>query len=110
MADLIIPAALRIWLIFLLIFIFLDYSVPFSITFGAIGGIAGGIVSAWWQMKGGAPSSGPKGLPPTDKLKRPNPDGSDVNSRWQLPFLKSNASKNRYLERKKKARSRRLNK
>lgn len=110
MADLIIPAALRIWLIFLLIFIFLEYPVPFSITFGAIGGIAGGIVSAWWQMKGGSPNPSGGARPPTDKLKRPDPDGSDVNPRWEVPFLKSNASQRRYIERKKRARQRRLEK
>mgnify|MGYP001792841833 FL=1 len=110
MADLIIPAALKIWLIFLLVFIFFQYPVPFSIIFGAIGGIAGGIVSAWWQMKGGSPSDGPKGKPPADKLKRPDPDGSNVNPRWDVTFLKSNAAQRRYIERRKKARMRRLNK
>ena len=109
MADLIIPAALRIWLIFLLIFIFFRYPVPFSIIFGAIGGIAGGIVTAWWQMPGGAPSDGAKGKP-SDKAKRPGPDESDGSSRWELPLLKPNSAQRRYIERKKRARMRRLEK
>ncbi len=107
MADLFIPAAIRTWLVFLLLFVFLDYGVPFSILFGALGGLAGGIVTAWWQIKGGAPH-GPKDLPPTDHLRRPEPDGSEVNPRLELPFLKTNKAQRRYIERKKKARSRRL--
>ena len=55
MTDLIVPAALRIWLVFLLVFILLGYSVTVSIVFGAIGGFAGGLISAWWVMPGGAP-------------------------------------------------------
>ncbi|MEL6490734.1 MAG: hypothetical protein AAFQ95_12290 [Cyanobacteria bacterium J06621_3] len=109
MADLIIPAALRIWLIFLVIFVALQYPVPFSIIFGGIGGLAGGLVTAWWQMPGGSPK-GPKDLPPTDSLERPDPDGSDVNPRWELPFLKTNRSQNRYIERQKRARARKRNK
>ncbi|MEM1254898.1 MAG: hypothetical protein AAGI69_20880 [Cyanobacteria bacterium P01_H01_bin.21] len=56
MTDLIVPAALRIWLVFLLIFALLGYSVTVSILFGAIGGFAGGLVSAWWYAPGGEPS------------------------------------------------------
>jgi len=96
--------------VFLLVFIFFQYPVPFSIIFGAVGGLAGGIVTAWWQMKGGSPSDGPKGQRPIDSLRRPTPDGSDMNSRWEVPFLKSNAAQHRYIERKKKARARRLEK
>ncbi len=55
MTDLIVPAALRIWLVFLLVLILLGYSVTVSILFGAIGGFAGGLVSAWWIMPGGEP-------------------------------------------------------
>lgn len=55
MTDLIVPAALRIWLVFLLVFIVLGYSVTASILFGAIGGFAGGLVSAWWNAIGGEP-------------------------------------------------------
>ena len=109
MADLIIPAALRIWLIFLVVFVALQYSVPFSIIFGGIGGVAGGLVTAWWQMKGGSPA-GPKGISPTDSLSRPDPDGSDVNPRWELPFLKTNKAQNRYIERQKRARARKRDK
>jgi hypothetical protein len=53
MTDLIVPAALRIWLLFLLVFSLLGYPVAFSILFGALGGFAGGMVSAWWSLKGG---------------------------------------------------------
>ncbi|MEL6939237.1 MAG: hypothetical protein AAFO84_08590 [Cyanobacteria bacterium J06598_1] len=110
MADLLIPAAVRTWLIFLLVFIFLGYDVSFSIFFGAIGGLAGGLISAWWQIKGGAPSAGFNGLPPTDKLRRPAPDGSDVNRVLELPFLKTNKAQERYIKRRKKARASRLKK
>ncbi|MEO0768001.1 MAG: hypothetical protein AAFY72_00990 [Cyanobacteria bacterium J06649_4] len=111
MADLFIPAALRIWLFSLLTFVLLDYSVPFSILFGAIAGVAGGLVSAWWQIKGGSPSSGfIKGLEPTDKLKQPDPNGSDEGPAFELPFLKTNKAKKRYMERRKRARDRRLTK
>ncbi len=55
MTDLIVPAALRIWLIFLLVFILLGYSVIVSILFGAVGGFAGGLVAAWWSAPGGEP-------------------------------------------------------
>ena len=110
-ADLFIPAALRIWLLSLLAFVLLDYSVPFSILFGAIAGVAGGLVTAWWQIKGGGPAAALlKGLKPTDKLKRPDPDGSDENPSFELPFLKTNKAKKRYLERRKRARDRRLTK
>ena len=56
MTDLIVPAALRIWLVFLLLFALLGYSVTVSILFGAMGGFAGGVVSAWWHSPGGEPS------------------------------------------------------
>ncbi len=57
MTDLIVPAALRIWLVFLLVFALLGYSVTTSILFGAVGGFAGGLVSAWWQAPGGEPAA-----------------------------------------------------
>ena len=56
MTDLIVPAALRIWLVFLLVFALLGYSVTVSILFGAVGGFAGGLVSAWWHAPGGEPA------------------------------------------------------
>ncbi len=55
MADRIVPAALRAWLLFLLLFIVLGYPVGFSILFGAAGGFAWGTVSAWWSIPGGVP-------------------------------------------------------
>lgn len=58
MTDLIVPAALRIWLVFLLIFVLLGYSVTTSILFGVVGGFAGGLVSAWWDAFGGEPMPG----------------------------------------------------
>ncbi|EDX87720.1 hypothetical protein S7335_5430 [Synechococcus sp. PCC 7335] len=106
--DLIIPAAVRTWLIFLIIIFLLGYSVPFSILYGAIGGLAGGIATGWWQMKGGAPKD-PAGLPPTNKLKRPNPNDSG-NPYLELPFLKTNKANRRYIERQKRARARRQRK
>ena len=57
MADRVVPAALRAWLIFLLLFTLLGYPVGFSILFGAAGGFAWGTVSAWWSVPGGAPLS-----------------------------------------------------
>lgn len=64
MTDLIVPAALRLWLVFLLIFALLGYSVTVSILFGAMGGFAGGVVAAWWYAPGGEPK------PTDDKKKR----------------------------------------
>ena len=84
MADLIIPAALRLWLFFLV------------------------IVSAWRQIKGGSPSEEPKGLKPVDNLKQPAAEGSARSERFGLPFLKSNKAKRRYMERNKRARERKL--
>ncbi|MEM8808719.1 MAG: hypothetical protein AAGF01_22105 [Cyanobacteria bacterium P01_G01_bin.38] len=55
MTDLIMPVAIRSWLIFLLVFKLMGYSNSFCILFGAIGGFAAGMVSAWWKVKGGAP-------------------------------------------------------
>ena len=108
MADLIIPAALRLWLFFLVIFVVLDYSATFSIVFGASAGLSGGIVSAWWQIIGVSPSEEPKGLKPVDKLKQPAAEGSARSERFGLPFLKSNKAKRRYMERNKRARERKL--
>jgi hypothetical protein len=72
MTDLIVPAALRIWLLFLLVFSLLGYSVLFSILFGALGGFAGGVVTAWWQSQGGEPLplelGGSTATPPALKL------------------------------------------
>lgn len=107
MADLIIPAAIRTWLVFLLVFILLNYSTAFSLLFGAIGGIAGGIVTGWWQIKGGAPE-GPSNRPPVDKLRRPDPNAQHYGLKWNLPFLKTNRANRRYMERRKKARDRRI--
>lgn len=59
MTDKIIPAALRIWLVFLLLLLLLGYSVLTCIFFGAIAGFAGGMVSAWWNTKGGEPKPTP---------------------------------------------------
>ena len=61
MTDLIVPAALRLWLVFLLIFAVLGYSVTASILFGAMGGFAGGLVSAWWRAPGGEPMAKEEG-------------------------------------------------
>jgi len=105
--DLIIPAAIRTWLVFLLVFILLDYSTGVSMLFGAIGGIAGGVVTAWWQIKGGAPA-GPTDHPPTDKLRRPDPNKEHFGAGWHVPFLKSNRANKRYMARRKKARDRRV--
>ncbi len=55
MVDKIVPAGLRIWLLFLLCFVALGYPVVPSIFFGLIAGMAGGLISAWWQTKGGEP-------------------------------------------------------
>lgn len=107
--DLIIPAIIRTWLIFLIVFFLLGYPVPFSILYGAIGGLAGGIATGWWQVKGGAPKN-QAGLPPTDKLKRPEPNGSDKSPYFELPFLKTNKANRRYIERQKRARARRQGK
>ena len=57
MADKIIPAALRIWLAFLLLFLLLRFSIVSSIVFGAIAGLAGGMISAWWTTLGGEPTA-----------------------------------------------------
>ena len=107
MTDLIIPAAIRTWLVFLLVFILLDYSTGVSMLFGAIGGVAGGVITAWWQIKGGAPS-GSSDRPPTDKLRRPDPNKEYHGARWHLPFLKSSRANKRYMARRKKARDRRI--
>ncbi len=72
MTDLIVPAALRIWLVFLLLFALLGYSVTASILFGAMGGFAGGLISAWWDAPGGEP------VPKTN-------DQSGSSSMLQLP-------------------------
>lgn len=70
MTDLIVPVALRIWLVFLLIFVLLGYSVTASILFGAIGGFAGGLVSAWWNALGGEPMPREKGAKNSSSLLR----------------------------------------
>lgn len=72
MTDLIVPTALRMWLVFLLLFALLGYSVTASILFGAMGGFAGGLVSAWWYAPGGEP------IPKKD-------DKSTPSSMFQLP-------------------------
>ena len=75
MTDLIVPVAIRSWLVFLLIFRFLGYTTFFSILFGAVAGFAAGTVSAWWQVKGGDP------LPPKE------PGTSEKGLIDQLPQL-----------------------
>ena len=107
MADLIIPATLRIWLIFLLVFVLLRYPVPFSIVFGGIAGLAGGIATAWWQVKGGAPTD-PKDRPPVDQIEPTVVNDREITSRWEIPFLKRNPAKARYVARVRRARNRRL--
>ena len=57
MADKIIPAALRIWLVFLFLFLLLGYEVVPSILLGAIAGFAGGTIHAWWMSPGGEPTT-----------------------------------------------------
>ncbi|MDV3353422.1 hypothetical protein D0962_13000 [Leptolyngbyaceae cyanobacterium CCMR0082] len=74
MTDLIVPAALRIWLVFLLVFVLLGYPVTVSILFGAVGGFAGGLVSAWWYAPGGEPM--------------PKADGQTLSPMLQLPKLR----------------------
>lgn len=108
MLDLIIPATILTWLVFLLVFILLGYTTGVSMLFGAIGGIAGGSVIGWWQIKGGAPSDAPKDRPPIDKLRRPDPNKEYFGAGWHVPFLKSNRAKQRYMTRRKKARDRRI--
>lgn|GEM_PF-690012 len=105
MADLIIPATLRIWIIFIFVFILLGYSPPFSIVFAGIGGLAGGIASAWWQVKGGAPSQ-PQDRPPIDKVHPTVTNDIDMTSRWEIPFLKRNKAKARYIARTRRSRNR----
>lgn len=107
MADRIIPAAILTWLIFLLVFILLGYSTGVSMLFGAIGGVSGGIVIGWWQIKGGAPA-GPADRPPSDKLRRPDPDKEHFGAGWHVPFLKTNRANQRYMARRQKARDRRI--
>lgn len=55
MIDKIVPAALRIWLLFLFVFLLLGFSTVGSILFGAIAGFAGGTIRAWWTTLGGEP-------------------------------------------------------
>ena len=59
--DLLVPAALRICLLFLLVLVLIGYPVEASILFAAVGGLAGGFVSAWWRSYGGAPQRRPGG-------------------------------------------------
>lgn len=110
MVDLIIPAALRIWLVFLFVFFLLGYPAAFSILFGAIGGIAGGITTAWWQVKGNGPSKGKK--KDKDKAGSDNErlpaNRADGMAGWEIPFFGPNKAKQRYLERNKRARDRRM--
>ena len=107
MADLIIPATILTWLVFLLVFILLGYETSFSLLFGAVGGLAGGLIAGWWQVKGGAPD-GPSDRPPTDKLRRPDPNVKQFSLRRHVPFLKTNRANRRYMERRKRARDRRV--
>lgn len=71
MTDLIVPSALRIWLLFLLLFALLGYSVTASILFGAMGGFAGGLVSAWWHAPGGEPALRKNDRPNSRRLQLP---------------------------------------
>lgn len=84
MIDKIIPAALRLWLLFLFSFLFLGYSVIPSVVFGGIGGLASGIISAWWQTKGGIPQ--PTTAPPA--LKKISGKLRPPQVRHRIPFLK----------------------
>ncbi|MEL6777729.1 MAG: hypothetical protein AAFO06_10770 [Cyanobacteria bacterium J06597_16] len=115
MVDLVIPATLKIWLGFLLVFFFLGYPVPFCILFGAIGGVAGGLSTAWWQIKSGGALTGKEnsgsndGGIPIPRGSEPIPfDRGEGKSRWDIPFLKPNKAKSRYIERNKRARDRRI--
>ena len=113
MADLIIPATLKTWLVFLLLFILLGYPVPFSILFGIIGGVAGGLTTAWWQVKGKGPGEAGKSslLPMVDSDKDDDTSDrtdTDEKTRWELPFLGPSKSKKRYLERNRRAKNRRI--
>jgi hypothetical protein len=95
LADLIIPATLRIWLVFLFVFVLLRYPVPFSIVFGGIGGLAGGVASAWWQIKGGKPIV-EKERRPTDRAESAaGAPAEGGGSRWEVPFFKPNQAKQR---------------
>lgn len=89
MTDLIVPAALRIWLVFLLIFALLGYSVTASILLGAMGGFAGGLVAAWWHAPGGEPK-------PTD-----NPRNRRFSRMLQLPNLRMRTER-RHLRRRQR--------
>ena len=107
MLDLIIPATILTWLVFLLVFILLGYTTSVSMLFGMIGGVAGGVVIGWWKIKGGAPSVS-SNRPPIDKLRRPDPNKEHYGAGWHVPFMKSNRAKQRYMTRRKKARDRRI--
>ena len=89
MTDLIVPSALRIWLVFLLIFALLGYSVTASILLGAMGGFAGGVVAAWWHAPGGEPK-------PRDDNKRRRFSGM-----FQLPNLRMRTER-RHLRRRQR--------
>ncbi|MEL7330531.1 MAG: hypothetical protein AAGJ69_11980 [Cyanobacteria bacterium J06559_1] len=108
MVDLIIPATLRSWLFFLLLFVLLGYPIPFSILFGAIGGVAGGLTSSWLQVEQKVAD---------DSEESDDSDGDDNQTpgdvleqapRWELPFFGNNKAKQRYTERNKRARNRRI--
>ncbi|NEQ49306.1 MAG: hypothetical protein F6K11_04115 [Leptolyngbya sp. SIO3F4] len=90
MTDLIVPAALRIWLVFLLMFALLGYSVTASILFGAMGGFAGGVVAAWWHAPGGEPK------PKDDKQNQ-----QKVARLFQLPSLRFRAERRRLRRRQR---------
>ncbi len=111
-ADLIIPATLRTWLVFLLLFILLGYPVPFSILFGISGGVAGGLTTAWWQVKGKGPGEAGKPKLPIMEANGDDDAGdrtdTDDKPRWELPFLGPSKSKKRYLERNRRAKNRRI--
>jgi hypothetical protein len=103
MTDLIVPAALRIWLLFLLVFTLLGYPVVFSILFGALGGFAGGMISAWWSLKGGDFSAfgSSFGLDPTTNDAKPKPSFQLPPALNKLPQWRSGQEK-RYLQRRRR--------
>lgn len=108
MADLIIPATLRSWLLFLFLFWLLGYPIPFSILFGAIGGIAGGLTSSWLQVQQRVASGSDDNNNGDGSDNRTPGEILDKAPRWELPFFGTNKAKQRYAERNKRARNRRI--
>lgn len=83
--DQVVPAALRLWLVFLFAFLLMGYGVGLSILFGAIGGFAGGTIAVWWQTPGGEPAATelePSAFEKIGERLRPQ------EMQGRLPFLK----------------------